>query len=104
MDLEVCMEKVLLYYDLMKKDQKSVGKKLLDEMMMKKVPGFCTEVENAMCTLDLGDVKPDATKTMKEIRKIIKAKLVELQGRRVVETMMEASKTDAMLMHNFFVR
>ena len=101
MDLEVCMEKVLLYYEMTKKDERSVGKKMLNEMMKKKIVGFCTEVESAFCTLHLDDEKPDPAKSMKEIRQIIKTKLVELQQRRVMDGMMEASKTDAMLMQNF---
>ena len=101
MDLEVCMEKVLLYYEMTKKDERSVGKKMLNEMMKKKIVGFCTEVESAFCTLHLDEEKPDPAKSMKEIRQIIKTKLVELQQRRVMDGMMEASKTDAMLMQNF---
>ena len=64
-------------------------------MFEKKVPGFCTNLLDALELLgienlnDLDDV-PD-------VRKHVKGMLVETQKKRLLNRMMEGSKTDGML-------
>ena len=44
------MEKIILAVEIYKKDDSRIAKKLLYELMEKKVPGVCTEINVAIKT------------------------------------------------------
>ena len=47
---DVLMEKVILAVSTLKSDEKRISKQLLEAMLVKRVPGFCTEFLEA-CTI-----------------------------------------------------
>ncbi len=100
LDLEVCMEKVLLGVCMLGKSD-SVGAMLLRPMLEKKVPGFCLELLLCaqMFEIDVNDPKV-SEKSSSGLREFIKEKIVSIQSDRTFASMCLASKTDLML-NNF---
>ncbi len=102
LDLEVLMEKVLLYFDTLKHDSSSIGRELLIKMMSNNVPGFCREVKEALQILDMcGDIDTFLEMDKDKLRKTCKDKLITIQERRIMEKMMEGSKSDNLLLQDF---
>ncbi len=100
LDLEVIMEKVLLYCEMAHKPETSIGRRLLQAMLKARVPGFCTELIDALKLLGL--CEDDVEKHEPEVvRKMCKKKLVLIQEERLLQLMMAASKTDELLLNNF---
>ena len=52
-DLEVLLEKVLLYFETLHREPTDIGKRLLVTMMKKKVPGYCRKVQDALDVLNI---------------------------------------------------
>jgi hypothetical protein len=99
-DLEVLMEKVLLYFEVLKGE--SIGQRLLTSMLSYSVPGFCHEVIEALKILDMhgNDVTYLSFDKVK-LRDMCKARLVKLQGDRLIEDMISTSKSDSILLQEF---
>ena len=91
LDLEVLMEKVLLYFDTLKHDSSSIARELLEKMMSKNVPGFCSEVKDALQTLDMsGDMDRFLEMDKDKLREICKNKLIIIQEKRILKKMLES--------------
>ena len=103
LDLEVMMEKVLLYFEILRIEPSTIERKLLEKMLSHKVPGFCRELEEALHTLGMGgDVDVYVKMSKEKSRKLCKEKLVQLQEHRILEKMVEVSKSDNLLFLNEF--
>ena len=99
LDLECRMEKIILAYDTLKSE--GIAKELLSTMMKNKVPGFCTEVLECLKIMGLDEDSEELQKEGKDLRQLLKLKIVEIQSERLVEKMLTESKTDRLLLHNF---
>ena len=67
-------------------------------MFEKDVPGFCTEVKEACSIFNVlfqEIVKND------DVRESMKKKVIEVQGRELLQMMMVSSKTDRVLLNGF---
>ena len=99
LSLEVRMEKVLLAVKTLQSDNERKAKQLLQIMLSKKVPGFCTDVFDAC---DLFGVKLDElVGYVGDVRKMLKQKVIEIQEKRVQKQMMSQSKCDMLLLSSF---
>ena len=98
LDLEVAMERILLASKILEMDDTRVSKRLLTSMMEKRVPGFCTTLEESLQLLGINDISELCHGKNK--RKFLKDSMVELQKKRIVEEMSKGSKTDHFL-NNF---
>ena len=99
LDLDCYMEKIVLAYNIINKD--GLGKQLLSVMMEKNVPGFCTELKEALEIMDVNEDDEILGKDGKEIRKELKKQIIKIQKERLVEKMMCESKADRVLINNF---
>ena len=99
MDLDCKMEKIILAYNTLKTE--SIAKDLLSKMMENKVPGFCLEVIKSLEVMGLSEDSEELLKEGKELRQLLKSKIVDIQRERLVELMLKESKCDRLLLHNF---
>ena len=93
------MEKVLLAYDTLK--QEGLGSRLLKTMMEKKVPGFCAEVVEALKAFELTEDSVELMMDGRNLRTLLKTKIIQIQSKRLVERMLKESKTDQLLLNGF---
>ena len=70
-------------------------------MMKNQVPGFCTELLECLKIMGLDEDSEELQKDGKDLRELLKLKIVEIQSERLVEQMLTESKTDRLLLHNF---
>ena len=97
LDLDVCMEKVLLGVCMLQKSD-SVGAMLLRPMLEKKVPGFCSELLLCAKLFDVDVHDPKISeKSPSCLREFIKKKVVCIQTERTFASMCLASKSDLLL-------
>ena len=102
LDLEVAMEKVLLYFATLRSESSDIGRRLLVVMMSNRVPGFCREVVDAMHVLDMFGNDDAYTQMSKDkLRETGNAKMVCVQQKKIMEKMMEVSKSDNLLLQDF---
>ena len=99
LDLDCLMEKVLLAYDTLK--QEGLGSRLLKTMMEKKVPGFCAEVVEALKAFELTEDSVELMMDGRNLRTLLKTKIIQIQSKRLVERMLNESKTDQLLLNGF---
>ena len=99
MNLDCMIEKVILAYTTLKTE--GIARDLLEKMMENKVPGFCVEVLQALEILGLKEDSEVLMKEGHEMRQLLKSKIVEIQSERLVEMMLNESKCDRLLLHNF---
>ena len=95
MALQVKAEKLIFVAETLKKGS-SVERNLLQRMLEKKVPGFCEEVTKMAgeFNIELNDLK-----MMKDIRKVIKQKVHEIQSKELFKNMMTSTKTNGILLN-----
>ena len=98
LSLDVLMEKVILAAETCKLSNDRIVKKLLQRMMAKNVPGFCTEVTEA-CSI-LG-VNFDELLEKGDIRSFMKQQVREIQGTQLFKQMVASSKLDKVLLSGF---
>ena len=96
-DLECCMEKIFLACKIIQKG--GLGQALLSVMFEKRVPGFCTELEEALKMFNVSDTW--FKKDEKKFRIELKSKIVEMQRERLLEQMICESKADQVLLNKF---
>ena len=100
LDLEVAIERILLASKILRMDDARISKRLLKAMMDKKVPGFCTNLEESLkligvgCILDLNEEN--------DPRKFLKKLASEIQSKRIKEDMLKGSKTDGLMLNFTF--
>ena len=99
LDLGCLMEKVLLANETLK--QEGLGSRLLRSMMAMNVPGFCTEVVKALKTFDLTEDSEELMLDGKNLRELLKTKIIQIQSERMVAQMLKESKTDRLLLNGF---
>ena len=100
LSLDVLMEKVVLAVETLNREDETerVAKQLLKSLMEKNVPGFCTELSEA-CNIigvsisDFDDVK--------DVRKVLKEKIIELQSKELYKRMLLSSKMDRILLNGY---
>ena len=97
MDLEVAMERVLLAVHVRKMDSSRIAKQLFDSMYMKKIPGFCTLLDEALNLLGVYGL--EHFDNISNEREAIKDILTKIQHNRLVEEMLRLTKTDALLLN-----
>jgi hypothetical protein len=97
---EVEMEKILLMCTVKEKTD-SVAKVLLQTMLAKNVPGFCTELLGALRNFDLEENDLLFEEDGKKIREKLKRKIVEMQSEKLGKKMLLESKCDRLLLNNF---
>ena len=97
MDLEIAMERVLLAVHVRKMDSSRIAKQLFDSMYLKKIPGFCTLVDEALDLLGINGL--EFFDKISNERETIKDILIKIQHNRLVEEMLKLTKTDAMLLN-----
>ena len=95
------MEKILLAYDMLNNKEGSVGQRLLSNMIHNKVPGFCSELHEALEIMGLKADDDVLKKCGMEIRCHLKEKIIEMQKERLVQKMMVESKADRVLLNGF---
>ena len=96
--LDILLEKIVLAVETLKLDGNRLSKKILEAMLEKKVPGFCTEVIEAC---EIFHVSLDVLKGENDVRGVLKKKAVELQSIQLLGRMMASSKTDRVLVNGF---
>ena len=101
LDLDTYMEKIILAYDMLNSEDGSIGRRLLCNMINNKVPGFCTELDEALNIMGLEAEDELLKKSGIEIRASLKKKIIEMQKERLVQKMMTESKADRVLLNGF---
>ena len=99
LDLDCQMEKIILTINTLNSD--GLGKRLLQVMMEKKVPGFCVEVSTALQTFGLNMDSEELLNDGGKLRETLKSKIIKIQNDRLVVKMLSESKSDRLLLHNF---
>ena len=97
LDLEVGMERILLASKVLQMDDDRISKQLLTSMMKMKVPGFCSALDESLQMLGVETIDNLEQETDK--RQALKKLAVEVQRKRIIEEMMNGSKTDKMLLN-----
>ena len=101
LELDTYMEKIILAYDMLNTEAESVGKRLLFNMIQNKVPGFCSELDEALDKMGLKADDELLKKSGAEIRCSLKKKIIVMQKERLVQKMMTESKADRILLNGF---
>ena len=97
LDLEICMERILLAVKVMKMDSSRIVKQLFEAMFELMIPGFCSFLKEDLELFGIHDLA--FFNDISDERKIMKEMMIKLQHERLVIAMMKGSKTDAMLLH-----
>ena len=95
MDLEVEMERILLYYAVEEMDDKRIVKPLFKSMFDKNVPGFCSAVNNAITIFNLKENPID----IEDKRKDLKTRMVQIQRDRILKAMLISSKCNGLILN-----
>ena len=100
LSLDILMEKVILAVETLSRvdEIERLAKKLLTSLLAKNVPGFCSELQEA-CSL-LGVSLSDLIGE-KDVRKLLKMKVVKIQAEELYKRMMLSSKMDGILLNGF---
>ena len=96
--LDVLMEKVILAVETLSCNENRISKRILEAMMIKNVPGFCTELVEACQILD---VSVEKLINEKDVRSMLKKKVVELQAAELMRRMIASSKMDKVILNGF---
>ena len=98
LSLEILMEKIVHAVKTLQSDDERIAKRLLSALFEKQVPGFCTEVTEACTILNVSfeDLLQKA-----DIRSYMKEKVIEIQGKQLLQQMLLSSKTDRVLLSGF---
>lgn len=96
--LDILLEKIVLAAETLKLEDNRLSKKILEAMLKKKVPGFCTEVIEAC---EIFKVSLDTLINTNNVRDVLKKKAVEIQSVQLLSRMISSSKTDRVLLSGF---
>ena len=97
LDLEICMERILLAVKVKKMDCCRVVKQLFEAMFELMVPGYCSLLKEDLQLFGIDDL--EFFKEISDERKTMKKMTTRLQHDRLVTSMMKGSKTDALLLN-----
>ena len=95
---DVLMEKVILAVSTLKCNEKRISKQLLEAMLVKQVPGFCTEFLEACTILE---VTLESLLKVEDVRKELKKKVVQLQAAELLKRMVVSSKMAKVIFEGF---
>ena len=100
LSLDILMEKVILAVETLSRvdEIERLAKKLLTSLLAKNVPGFCSELQEAcgLLGVSLSDLIGE-----KDVRKLLKMKVVKIQAEELYKRMMLSSKMDGILLNGF---
>ena len=96
--LDILMEKVILAADTLRLNENRLSKRILEAMLEKKVPGFCTEVLEAC---NVFGVSVQSLVSINDIREFLKKKAIEIQSGELLKRMVLSSKMDRVLVSGY---
>ena len=88
------MEKIVLAVETLNHNDNRLSKQILEAMLKKKVPGFCTEVAEAC---EIFQVTLDALEGENNVREVLKERAIKLESAQLLNRMMVSSKMDRAL-------
>ena len=91
LSLDIMMEKIVLAVETMKRENERISRQLLTFLMENKVDGFCSELEEVCQVLG---VSFEELLHVNDARKVLKEKIVKIQGQLLYKRMMVSSKMD----------
>ena len=96
--LDILMEKIILAVETLKLSENRLSKRILEAMLEKKVPGFCTEVLEA-CSIF--GVSLQSLVCANDVRELLKKKATEIQSGELLKRMVLSSKMDRVLVSGY---
>ena len=96
--LDILMEKIILAVTTLKLDESRLSRRIFEAMFKKQIPGFCTEVTEA-CSI-LG-VSVEVLVAEKDVRQVLKKKVIEIQSGELLKRMILGSKMDRVITSGF---
>ena len=98
LSLDILMEKVILAAETLNQSEDRIAKQLLQLLLKKKVDGFCSEVYDAC---EILNVSLDEFVGEKDVRKVLKKKVLKVQQAELFKRMVLCSKMDNVLLSGF---
>ena len=98
LSLDVLSEKIILAVQTLKLDENRISKQLFEKMFEKNVSGFCSEVRE---TCEIFGVSFCDLLDESDLRKRMKEKVLEIQGKQLLSSMLLSSKSDRVLVNGF---
>ena len=96
--LDVLMEKVILGVQTLKCDDVRISKQILESLLRKNVPGFCTELKEAC---DIFEVSMESLINASDVRHVLKEKVNKIQETELMKRMVGGSKMDGVILEGF---
>ena len=96
--LDVLMEKVILGVQTLKCDDVRISKQILESLLRKNVPGFCTELKEAC---DIFEVSMESLINASDVRHVLKEKVIKIQETELMKRMVGGSKMDGVILEGF---
>ena len=97
--LDIIMEKIILAVQVIKLNDNRIVKRLLRQMLKRKVEGFCTEVVCDLKMLGLDDLYVLSSKD--NIRKYLKKEIIEINKKVMQRKMLAGTKSTMVLTKGF---
>ena len=98
--LEVKAEKIILAAEIIADNKNKICKQLLKKMMEKKVPGFCTQVDEYINLFGCKSIEEISKK--KNIREYIKKEVIQIQKDKLFKELMLKTKTNKIVINYEF--
>ena len=92
--LDILMEKIILAVETLKLDENRLSRRIFEAMFRKQIPGFCSEVVEA-CSI-VG-VSIEMLVAVKDVRQVLKKKIMEIQSGELLKRMILSSKMDRVM-------
>ena len=96
--LDILMEKVILAVETLKLNENRLSKRILEVMLEKRVPGFCTEVIEAC---GIFGVSLNSLVCVNDVRELMKKRVIEIQSGELLKRMVLSSKMDRVLVSGY---
>ena len=98
LSLEILAEKVILAAETLNRNENRIATRLLKALLLKCVPGFCSEV---LEVCKIFGVSLDDFVGTNDVRKKVKVKIIEMQKVELLKRMLICSKMDKVLVNGF---
>ena len=92
------MEKVILAVETLRLDENRLSRRIFEAMFNKQIPGFCSEVVEACSILD---VSIERLVTVKDVRQVLKERIIHIQSGELLKRMVISSKMDRVITGGF---
>ena len=96
--LDILMEKIILAVETLKLDENRISRRILEAMIVKNIPGFCSELAEA-CSL-VG-VSIEKLLSANDVRQVLKKRIIEIQSGELLKRMILSSKMDRVMISGF---